>query len=85
MTVNHPTRPTLDSIEIGLAQFRQHPMLILWGDDDFCFTTRDFLPKWREHFPRANVHVLPHVGHYIVEDAHEKILPLIQDFLGLRN
>ena len=81
MSPTHPTRAAIDAVEAGLKQFRHHPMLILWGDDDFCFTTRDFLPKWREHFPDADVHVLPNVGHYIVEDAHEQILPLMQDFL----
>lgn len=78
----HPTRPVLDAVEAGLAQFREHPMLILWGDKDFCFTTRDFLPRWREHFPQAEVHILPEAGHYLVEDAHEQILPMIQQFLS---
>lgn len=84
MSPRHPTRATLETIEAGLAQFRSHPMLILWGDDDFCFTTRDFLPPWREHFPNADVRVLPHVGHYIVEDAHEQILPVIENFLAMQ-
>jgi len=84
MSPKHPTRMTLDAIEAGLGHFRNHPMLILWGDDDFCFTTRHFLPKWRAHFPAAEVHVLPHVGHYIVEDAHEQILPIIKDFLAAK-
>jgi haloalkane dehalogenase len=81
MSPHHPTRATIDAIEAGLGQFHHHPMLILWGDDDFCFTTCDFLPKWREHFPQADVRVFPHVGHYIVEDAHEQILPIMQEFL----
>jgi haloalkane dehalogenase len=81
MEPDHTARTTLDAIESGLSQFRSHPMLILWGDKDFCFTTRDFLPKWRKHFPQADVHVFPNAGHYVVEDAHEQILPLIQNFL----
>jgi haloalkane dehalogenase len=79
---NHPSRATLVQIEAGLAQFQQHPMLIIWGADDFCFTVRDFLAEWRRHFPQAQVHVLENAGHYVVEDAHERIVPLIREFLS---
>ena len=40
----HPSRASLAAIEAGLARFHRHPMLILWGADDFCFTQRHFLP-----------------------------------------
>ncbi len=82
LELNHPTRLTLAEIESNLPLFRQHPMLIMWGDDDFCFTTRDFLPEWQRRFPQAQVHVIPHAGHYVVEDAHEQIAPLMLEFLA---
>ena len=81
MEHHHPTRATLERIEKELPRFCKHPMLILWGADDFCFTTKDFLPEWTKRFPQAKVHVLEGVGHYVVEDAHERILPLIREFL----
>jgi len=76
----HPTRETLDEIEAGLKQFKHLPMLILWGADDFCFTKKDFLPEWEIRFPDAETVVFPHAGHYVVEDAHEQIIPLMKDF-----
>jgi haloalkane dehalogenase len=79
---DHPTRPTLAQIEAGLAQFRHHPMLIMWGARDFCFTERDFLAEWRRRFPEAEAHVFPDAGHYVVEDAYERIIPLMGRFLG---
>jgi len=79
---NHPSRATLVQIEAGLAQFQQHPMLIIWGADDFCFTARDFLAEWQRRFPQAQVHLLENAGHYVVEDAHERIVPLIREFLS---
>lgn len=85
LETHHPTRTTAQEIEAGLSQFRQHPMLILWGADDFCFTTRDFLPDWQRRFPQAQVHLLSNAGHYVVEDAHERILPLMKNFLGTDN
>ncbi len=81
MEPDHPTRKTLNAIDAKLGVFKHHPMLILWGDDDFCFTTREFLPQWRKRFPQAQIEVIEHAGHYVVEDAHEQIVPRILDFL----
>ncbi len=81
LTPQHPTRATVNAIDSRLHLFAQHPMLILWGADDFVFTTKTFLAGWRERFPAAEVHILENAGHYVVEDAHERILPLMQEFL----
>jgi haloalkane dehalogenase len=77
----HPSRQTLDDIETNLGLFRHHPMLIIWGAKDFVFTERDFLPEWQRRFPDAQVRVLPDAGHYVVEDAHERIVPWMLEFL----
>ena len=82
MQPDHPTRTTLDQIDANLARFRNHPMLILWGAQDFCFTVEHFLPEWRKRFPEAQVHVFEQAGHYVVEDAHEHIMPLMKEFLS---
>lgn len=82
LEAGHPTRDTLDEIDRRLSTLADKPMLILWGADDFCFTEKDFLPEWRRRFPGAEVHVLDNAGHYVVEDAHERIVPLLGEFLG---
>jgi haloalkane dehalogenase len=82
MEDDHPTRQTIDEIEAGLAQLRERPMLILWGADDPVFNVEDFLAGWRARFPDAEVHLLKDAGHYVVEDAHERILPQMVDFLA---
>ena len=81
MEPGHPTRETIDEIDAKLPCFREHPMLIFWGADDFCFTTRHFLPMWQERFPDAEVHIIERAGHFVVEDAHEQILPRMLEFL----
>ena len=81
VTADHPTRATIDAIDAKLPTFRGRPMLIIWGAGDWIFTVKDFLAGWRERFPEAEVHVLPDAGHYVVEDAHERIVPLMLDFL----
>ncbi len=81
MEAGHPTRRTVAEIEAALPQFRQVPVLLLWGADDPVFTVDTFLQGWRQRFPQAGVHVFEHAGHYVVEDAHERILPLLLQFL----
>jgi len=78
---DHPTRATINAIDAKLALFRDHPMLILWGAQDFVFTVTHFLAGWSGRFPHADVHILDHAGHYVVEDAHERILPLMKEFI----
>jgi len=78
---DHPTRPVLAEIEANLYRLRDKPMLIIWGANDFVFTERDFLPQWQKHFPQAATHLLQNAGHYVVEDAHEQIVPLLREFL----
>ncbi len=77
---SHPSYQTLVKIEEGLGQFRHFPVCLIWGLRDWCFT-REFLDRFLDFFPEAEVHPLADAGHYVVEDAHEKIVPLLEDFL----
>jgi haloalkane dehalogenase len=80
LSPRHPSYQVLGQIEAGLKQFRQHPVCLIWGMRDWCFTPR-FLDRFREFFPGAEVHRLADAGHYVVEDAYEQIIPLLEDFL----
>ncbi len=75
-----PSHSVLESIEAALPQFRDRRMAIFWGGKDFCFNDA-FLRGWVERFPRAEIHRFPDAGHYVVEDAYERILPALRDFL----
>jgi len=81
-----PRRPTdqsyaiVEAMQQRLPEFRDRPMLILWGGRDFCFN-RSFLETWQGFFPRASVHLFEDAGHYVVEDAHERIIPLVREFV----
>ena len=70
---NVPSFRVLQAIESALPSFCQKPMQIFWGLRDFCFTEH-FLRGWEERFPEAVVHRYEDAGHYVVEDAHERIL-----------
>jgi len=77
---SHPTYELIQRIDASLRQFRDHPMLICWGMKDFCFN-EIFLNGWVRRFPSASVHRFEDAGHYVVEDAHERIVPLMRDFI----
>ncbi len=77
----HPSYGTLSEIEAGLVQFVQHPMLLMWGVRDWCFTT-EFLDEFQRRFPLAETLRIDDAGHYIFEDAHEIVLPRLREFLA---
>ncbi|MBN1395788.1 MAG: alpha/beta fold hydrolase [Pirellulales bacterium] len=77
----HPSHDVLKGIEEGLALFRNHPVCLIWGMLDWCFTPW-FLERFIDIFPQAEVHRFADAGHYVVEDAHERIAPLLEEFIG---
>lgn len=77
----HPSWPTLRAVESGLQQFRERPVLILWGGKDFCFNDA-FLAQWRRFLPAAKVHRFEDGGHYVLADAREEVIPRAVDFLS---
>ncbi len=81
MHAGDPGYNLVSSIAAGLTRFSQLPMLICWGMRDFVFDDH-FLKGWTTRFPVAEVHRFADAGHYILEDAYEQIVPLVQDFLA---
>ena len=80
MRPSHRTWASLQTVEQALVQFRDRPILILWGGRDFCFNDH-FLDRWREIFPQATVHRIADAGHYVLDDAREEVIPRISQFL----
>ena len=80
MTSDAPSYSVIKNIEENLDQFASLPIMIAWGAKDFVFNKK-FLNKWRQIFPDAEVHWVPDAGHYVLEDAHERIIPWMQEFL----
>lgn len=72
--------PLVQATGDQLAQFAGRPMQLLWGLEDFVFD-RAFFEEWRRRFPQAEAIAWPDAGHYVLEDAHERMLPAIRRFL----
>ena len=79
MNLDSPSYPVVKEIEEKLQLFREHPVQIIWGAQDFVFNDH-FLKRWQEIYPQAEVHRMADAGHYVLEDAHEKIIPMMQNF-----
>jgi haloalkane dehalogenase len=78
----HPTWQTLEHIEAGLPSLADRPIQLIWGLRDWCFRP-ECLERFVRHWPHAEVHKLADCGHYVVEDAHERIVPLVRQFLQM--
>ena len=81
MKPGHPSWQSLMEIEEGLTRFQNTPMLILWGGRDFCFN-RHFYEEWLQRFPGAENHFFPDAGHYVLEDAFDRLAPLTVNFFN---
>jgi cis-3-alkyl-4-acyloxetan-2-one decarboxylase len=76
----HPSYAALEALEHGLSKLRHHPTMLVWGMRDWCFTPH-FLERFLDFFPEAEVHRFDDASHYVIEDAHERIVPLVTRFI----
>ena len=81
MKAKHPSYSTLRDIELKLDTLQDKPMMIFWGDDDFCFSP-EFRKEWMKRFPDATVHAWSDVGHYVMEDAPDRVIEQLRPFLS---
>lgn len=81
MSPRHPSWAAVDAIDRELPVLRDKPMLILWGGKDWCFSDH-FLEGWLQRCPAAEVVRFDQAGHYVLEDAHEEIVPRVARFFS---
>jgi pimeloyl-ACP methyl ester carboxylesterase len=61
--------------------FRDKPVKIVWAMQDIAFTVEVLEGLWLRTFPGVDVLRIEDAGHYLQEDAHERIVPALIDFL----
>ena len=64
-----------------LGVFAKTPVLICWGSKDFVFDDH-FLAEWKRIYPDAELDYYRDAGHYVLEDASERIIPRVERFLA---
>jgi len=78
-----PVADLLGGVEAGLERhFRAKPVKIVWAMKDIAFTPDVLEQLWLKTFPDAQVTRLEDAGHYLQEDAHERIVPELLEFLA---
>ncbi|MEB3198864.1 MAG: alpha/beta fold hydrolase [Candidatus Sericytochromatia bacterium] len=75
-----PAWPHLAAVEANLPHWRHLPVLLGWGAQDWVFDDH-FLAGWQARFPQAETHRYPDAGHYVLEDAGDRLIPEIVRFL----
>ena len=73
--------PWLKTLWEHREAFAHKPTLVLWGMKDIAFREQE-LNTWRTTLHQGEFHELADVGHFVHEEAHEAILPLVQSFLN---
>lgn len=74
-----PSYGLVKYVDENLHLLRHLPVLICWGERDFVFDM-DYLAEWQRRFPDAQVNSFPDAGHYVLEDAADRVVPLIIEF-----
>ncbi len=80
LSPHHPTYKTLGEIEEKLPLFVDKPISLIWGMLDWCFTP-EYLKRFLQFFPGADVCRLENAHHYVVEDAPDEVIEAIEAFL----
>lgn len=71
----------VQAVDRWLPSITDVPVQICWGVRDFVFDDH-FLAGFRERIPHARIHEYIQAGHYVLEDAHEQIVPTVRSFLA---
>ncbi len=79
MEVDHPSFKTMEKVGHDAKELNI-PVLLLWGEDDFCFNMK-FFNEMKSHFKNVKAFSFKGVGHYVLEDAYENCLHKISEFI----
>lgn len=82
LTEHDPGYDLVRHVSGHLDRLARIPKLICWGEKDFVFDM-DYLAQWKRFFPDAEVCSFPDAGHYVLEDAPERVSSAVRNFLAL--
>jgi pimeloyl-ACP methyl ester carboxylesterase len=83
VTGEGPVTAMVTEIEERMKRdFRSKPVHITWGMKDVAFLPAYLDGLWLDTFPDATVTRLDDAGHYLQEDAHERIAPELVEFVS---
>lgn len=62
--------------------FARKPVRIVWPMKDVAFSPETLDGMWLASFPHADVTRVDDAGHFIQEDAHERVIPELMGFIA---
>lgn len=71
----------VDEVSRNLGRLAERPVLIGWGRKDFVFDDA-FLAEWKRRLPSARYVEFADAGHWVHEDAGDRLFDEIGGFLG---
>lgn len=72
--------PWFDELWAARDRLAGKPMQLLWGMRDPTFGPA-YLERWKQAFPRADVHTFPTSGHFVPEEVPNTVVPVLRRFI----
>lgn len=72
----------MTSLESRLPLLAGKPVELVMGKKDPLLASEDFIAHWQRHFPDAPVDRIPEAGHYLQEDAPDRVAAAIRRVLA---
>ena len=70
----------LRSIWDDRAAFVDKPALLLWGLKDIAFRRKE-LERWKSALPNLEAHEFEDFGHFLAEEAPDRVVPALRSFM----
>ena len=77
---DHPTWKYLEDLEAKLPELADLPIKLIWGMRDWCFQP-SCLERLAACWPQAEVERIEDAGHWVTEEAREKVCQVVGEFL----
>ena len=61
--------------------FADKPTLLLWGLKDIAFRTKE-LERWKSELSDHELHEYEECGHFLAEEAPDRVVAALRDFMG---
>lgn len=81
MEPSHKSYKTLVEIEEKLSLLNGVPKVFMWGVGDHVFNDR-FFRHWQSIYPEAEFNRLEDAGHYVMEDASERVIESLRSLIA---
>ncbi len=77
----HRSYKTFVEMMERLPLFKDKPVALIWGVQDWCFPPDVFMEEFLKYYPNAFARKIEDSGHYLLEDSPDEALAALREFL----